>query len=179
MSNVLMDLHGLCKSCLKLKTSIYENEIIFNATDDQEDAFYRMVEGLVNKTEKYMDTYKGSKHVIDTKAFIENHKEMLENGFRVFDFNEMKSQLEKLYNERQPNELVFQVESIVFWPIRVIVECLHRQLNEVGFDKMLDTLFETIDQDFEESVEEENQEIEVEGVETSIEEFFEVVRDKE
>lgn len=139
MSEVLLELELICKDCLKLKNTIYKNDIIFNATKDQEDSFYRMLDSLINRLELYMKKYESTNHVFSGESFIFELEEKNKSIGISYEFPQMRENLNNYYKEfkdiydEDTNFVAATIMSILE-PLRLISEKMYRDLTGKPFD---------------------------------------------
>lgn len=143
MSQVYNELIDLNANSMKLRESIHKNEIFLKATDEQEQAFYKMLNSLLNRTKNYVTKYKDMKHVIELEEFYVKAKEYLHEGF-TFDFDELKKLLDQQYEEECKSDegnFVAAADMTILYPIRIINERMYRNLTGEKHDIRFDNLF--------------------------------------
>ncbi|MNJ90628.1 hypothetical protein D3C87_82620 [compost metagenome] len=143
MSQAYNELVDLNTNSLKLRESIHKNEIFLKATEEQEKAFYNMLNALLNRTKAYVNKYKDMRHVIELEDFYVKAKEYLHEGF-TFDFDELKKMLDQQYeDERKDDEgnFVAAADMTILYPIRIINERMYRTLTGEKKDVRFDNLF--------------------------------------
>lgn len=142
MSEVVREIEIICSDCLKLKNSIYRNNIVFNASNSQEDTFYRMLDSIINRLESYMEKYKDTNHVISTEMYIFNLEEKNKSVGISYELPLMRKNLNSYYKEfkdirDEDTNFVAATSMSVLAPLRVISEKLYRELNKQPFDETL------------------------------------------
>lgn len=142
MSEVLLELELICRDCLKLKNSIYKNEIIFNATKDQEDSFYRMLDSLINRLESYMSKFESTNHVFSGETFAFSMEEKNKSKGISYEFPKMRENLNNYYREFKDihdddtNFIAATIVSVLA-PLRLIAEKMYQDLTGRPFDTTL------------------------------------------
>lgn len=142
MSEILNELEVICNDCLKLKRSIYKNEIIFKATKEQESAFYRMLDSIINRLEAYMNQYKDMNHVYSTESFIFQVEEKNKSKGISYEFPKMRNNLMNYYKEfidihDEDTNFVAVADAAILAPLRLISEKLYLELTKKHFDESL------------------------------------------
>lgn len=142
MSEVLLELELICRDCLRLKDSIYKNEIIFSATKEQEDSFYRMLDSLINRLEAYMKKYEDTNHVFSGETFAFEMEEKNKSEGISYEFPQMRENLNSYYKEfkdiydEDTNFVAATIVSVLA-PLRLIAEKMYRSLTGEPFDTTL------------------------------------------
>lgn len=146
MSQIYDELIDINKSCLRLRDSIHKNMIFMEATKEQEDAFYRMLHSLIQRTREYVTINKDMKHVTELPEFYNKAKEFSHEEL-TFDLDELKKILDQYYQEetnKEDGNFVAAAEVLILFPLRMMNEAMHRFLIGEKHDPRFDALFTEI-----------------------------------
>lgn len=141
------ELEDINKNLKKLRDSIYENSIIDNSTEKQQDTFYKMLKTLLGKTKYYMKTFENKEHVIKTLADLEKLQETITSEDITFYINTMEEKIDWYYENETKDEngnFIAAVDVVVLWPLRAINEKMYRYLFNKTFDERFDRVFNNI-----------------------------------
>lgn len=141
------ELRKLSEDANKLKSLIYDNKIIFKPSKAQEDSFYRTVDSLINRISYHIEQYSEMNHVIETKKAIEYLNETNYRKHVSFKLDEMKSNLANVYvkyldSREKDTNFIAAVEPTIFYPIRILIEKLYREMTKNKADISLNEFFE-------------------------------------
>lgn len=145
--DAVAELEKLYVDVLKLKDSIYKNQIFLNPTKKQEEKFYVLLKSIILRTKSYMDKYQSYFFVKDCIAMMHTLQEKNEGTRVSFTFEMMEENIDYFYefftnNKNQSSNFIASVDYSIFHSIRVILEKMYRLSQNRKKDESLDGFFE-------------------------------------